>query len=34
MNYRHLGNADLKISELSFGTWAIGGSWGKFAIMV
>ena len=29
MNYRQLGNTDLKLSELSFGTWAIGGSWGK-----
>jgi aryl-alcohol dehydrogenase-like predicted oxidoreductase len=29
MNYRQLGNTDLKVSELSFGTWAIGGSWGK-----
>ncbi|PYZ94047.1 aldo/keto reductase [Salipaludibacillus keqinensis] len=29
MNYRRLGNTDLKISEVSFGTWAIGGSWGK-----
>lgn len=29
MNYRRLGNTDLKISELSLGTWAIGGSWGK-----
>lgn len=29
MKYRRLGNTDLKISELSFGTWAIGGSWGK-----
>lgn len=29
MNYRRLGNTDLKISELSFGTWAIGGAWGK-----
>ncbi|APH06210.1 aldo/keto reductase [Bacillus weihaiensis] len=29
MNYRQLGNTDLTISELSFGTWAIGGSWGK-----
>ncbi|WP_416149118.1 aldo/keto reductase [Salipaludibacillus sp. HK11] len=28
MNYRRLGNTNLKISELSFGTWAIGGSWG------
>ncbi len=29
MNYRRLGNTELKISELSFGTWAIGGAWGK-----
>ncbi|UTR14170.1 aldo/keto reductase [Salipaludibacillus sp. LMS25] len=29
MNYRRLGSTDLKVSELSFGTWAIGGSWGK-----
>ncbi|WP_026692543.1 aldo/keto reductase [Peribacillus kribbensis] len=29
MNYRELGNTGLKISEVSFGTWAIGGSWGK-----
>ncbi|MBU9719971.1 MULTISPECIES: aldo/keto reductase [Bacillaceae] len=29
MNYRQLGNTDLKISQLSFGTWAIGGAWGK-----
>ncbi|PEJ58629.1 aldo/keto reductase [Bacillus sp. AFS002410] len=29
MNYRELGNTDLKISEVSFGTWAIGGAWGK-----
>jgi aryl-alcohol dehydrogenase-like predicted oxidoreductase len=28
MNYRQLGNTDIKISEVSFGTWAIGGSWG------
>ncbi|AQQ52386.1 aldo/keto reductase [Planococcus lenghuensis] len=28
MNYRQIGNTDLKVSELSFGTWAIGGSWG------
>ncbi|CAM3946017.1 aldo/keto reductase [Alkalicoccus chagannorensis] len=27
MNYRTLG--DMKVSELSFGTWAIGGAWGK-----
>jgi len=29
MNYRQLGTTDLKVSELSFGTWAIGGAWGK-----
>jgi aryl-alcohol dehydrogenase-like predicted oxidoreductase len=29
MNYRRLGSTDLKLSELSFGTWAIGGAWGK-----
>lgn len=29
MKYRNLGATDLKISEVSFGTWAIGGSWGK-----
>lgn len=29
MNYRELGNTGLNISEVSFGTWAIGGSWGK-----
>ncbi|WP_188454935.1 aldo/keto reductase [Virgibacillus oceani] len=29
MNYRQLGKTDLTISELSFGTWAIGGAWGK-----
>lgn len=28
MNYREFGNTGLKISEVSFGTWAIGGSWG------
>lgn len=28
MNYRELGNTGLKVSEVSFGTWAIGGSWG------
>jgi aryl-alcohol dehydrogenase-like predicted oxidoreductase len=29
MNYRQLGNTELKVSEISFGTWAIGGSWGN-----
>jgi aryl-alcohol dehydrogenase-like predicted oxidoreductase len=29
MNYRELGNTGIKVSEVSFGTWAIGGSWGK-----
>lgn len=28
MEYRRLGKADLTVSTLSFGTWAIGGSWG------
>ena len=29
MQYNQLGKTDLKVSELSFGTWAIGGTWGK-----
>lgn len=29
MQYHQLGKTDLKVSELSFGTWAIGGSWGN-----
>jgi aryl-alcohol dehydrogenase-like predicted oxidoreductase len=29
MNYRPLGRTGLQVSELSFGTWAIGGSWGQ-----
>lgn len=29
MNYRQLGSSDMMISEVSFGTWAIGGSWGS-----
>ncbi|HET6176055.1 MAG TPA: aldo/keto reductase [Candidatus Sulfotelmatobacter sp.] len=28
MNYRTLGRTDWKVSEVSFGAWAIGGSWG------
>ena len=28
MKYRTFGNTDLKISEIGFGAWAIGGSWG------
>lgn len=29
MKYRELGNTGIMISEVSFGTWAIGGSWGS-----
>ena len=29
MNYRKLGNTGMNISEISFGAWAIGGTWGK-----
>jgi len=29
MQYRQLGSSELKVSEVSFGTWAIGGSWGQ-----
>jgi aryl-alcohol dehydrogenase-like predicted oxidoreductase len=29
VKYRDLGKTGLKVSELSFGTWAIGGSWGS-----
>src|SRR5450755_211691 len=28
MNYRNLGRTGRKVSEISFGAWAIGGSWG------
>lgn len=28
MNYREFGRTGWKVSEISFGTWAIGGSWG------
>lgn len=29
MNYRPLGRTGWKVSEVSFGAWAIGGSWGE-----
>ncbi len=29
MEYRQLGRTDMKISSISFGSWAIGGNWGK-----
>src|ERR1700730_14253846 len=29
MKYRTLGRTGWKISEISFGAWAIGGSWGN-----
>jgi aryl-alcohol dehydrogenase-like predicted oxidoreductase len=29
MNYRTLGRTGWKVSEISFGAWAIGGSWGE-----
>ena len=29
MNYRTLGRTGFKVSEISFGAWAIGGSWGQ-----
>jgi hypothetical protein len=29
MNYRELGRTGWKISEVSFGAWAIGGAWGS-----
>jgi aryl-alcohol dehydrogenase-like predicted oxidoreductase len=29
MNYRTFGNIGWKVSEISFGAWAIGGAWGK-----
>jgi aryl-alcohol dehydrogenase-like predicted oxidoreductase len=28
MNYRPLGRTDWKVSDISFGAWAVGGSWG------
>src|SRR5438034_2843236 len=29
MKYRELGRTGWKVSEISFGAWAIGGSWGN-----
>ncbi|RKP57408.1 aldo/keto reductase [Cohnella endophytica] len=29
MDYRPLGKTGINVSEISFGTWAIGGSWGQ-----
>jgi len=29
MKYRKFGNTGLEVSEIGFGAWAIGGSWGK-----
>ena len=29
MNYRTLGRTGWKVSEISFGAWAIGGTWGN-----
>jgi aryl-alcohol dehydrogenase-like predicted oxidoreductase len=29
MEYRQLGRTDMRVSAVSFGAWAIGGSWGK-----
>ena len=29
MNYRQLGRTPWKVSDISFGAWAIGGAWGN-----
>ena len=29
MKYRTLGKTNLKVSEIGFGAWAIGGNWGE-----
>src|SRR5437660_8564766 len=29
MNYRELGRTGWRVSEISFGAWAIGGAWGE-----
>ena len=28
MHYRRLGTTDMDVSAISFGAWAIGGTWG------
>lgn len=28
MNYRLLGKSNFKVSEISLGTWQVGGKWG------
>src|SRR5918993_4677399 len=29
LDYRQLGRTDMRVSAISFGAWAIGGSWGQ-----
>ena len=29
MEYRELGGTGWKVSEISFGAWSVGGSWGE-----
>ncbi len=29
MNYRSLGKTNFKVSEISLGTWQVGGKWGS-----
>ena len=29
MNYRKLGKTGFKVSEISLGTWQVGGKWGS-----
>ncbi|MFN8373790.1 MAG: aldo/keto reductase, partial [Anaerolineae bacterium] len=28
MQYRQLGRTDMRVASISFGAWAIGGTWG------
>jgi aryl-alcohol dehydrogenase-like predicted oxidoreductase len=28
MKYRKLGRTNIKVSEIGFGAWAVGGNWG------